>query len=104
MGILASLAGFADLTSGVFVCYVKTGRLLETKTGNFQLGQEPQNSSNRPSFVRIYLNLPGSRRICSKDALLPVESTAKNIFAHSADRISQPSFSTRRSESPDLKP
>lgn len=42
MGILASLAGFADLTSGVFVCYVKTGRLLETKTGNFQLGQEPQ--------------------------------------------------------------
>ena len=80
MGILASLAGFADLTSGVFVCYVKTGRLLETKTGNFQLGQEPQNSSNRPSFVRIYLNLPGSRRICSKDALLPVESTAKKYF------------------------
>ena len=74
------------------MCYAKTGRLLETKTGNFNLAKNPK-ALQSPLFVRNYLNLPGSRRICSKDALFTCGTNGGKIFSRApADQISQLSF------------
>jgi hypothetical protein len=92
-----------NLTSGFFVCYAKTGRLLETKTGNFNFAKNPkalQSPILRTNLLESSWKSPYPFQSC---ALTRGINGEKHFSRNSADQISQPSFSTRRSDSQILR-
>ena len=101
---LASLAGFADLTSGVLVCYVKTGRLLETNR-YFNLDPEPLKALQSPFFVRNLLESSWKSPYLFQGRAFTCGINGEKQFSRTpADQNQSTVVSTRRSESPDLTP